>query len=252
MSNPSYFDRYENLAFTRDDNDVLTMRFHTKDGPIVFTGTTHEDLPFALEEIALDEDNRAMILTGTDDVFMDQIDGPSLGDFSKPIQFERARTQGIKILQRFASLPFPVIGVANGPATVHSEYLLLTDIHIASEQAIYGDLPHPTFGVAAGDGLQVVWEEVVGMARMKWLLWTGESIDAATAKEWGVVAEVVPHDRVQARALEIATKLAVKPPVYLNLQKQTLNQRLVRRIIEGVPYGMALEGQTAADQPYQG
>ena len=77
------------LGVHNDDNGVLTMRFHTKDGPIVFTGTTHEDLPFALEDIALDEDNRAMILTGTDDVFMDQIDGPSLGDFSKPIQFER-------------------------------------------------------------------------------------------------------------------------------------------------------------------
>jgi Enoyl-CoA hydratase/isomerase/AAA ATPase domain len=154
------------------------------------------------------------------------------------------------MLDRLDRLPSPQRGALE--VTVHSEYLLLTDIHIASERAIYGDLPHPTFGVAAGDGLQVVWEEVVGIARMKWLLWTGENIDAATAKEWGVVAEVVPHDRVQARALEIATKFAVKPPVYLNLQKQTLNQRLVRRIIEGVPYGMALEGQTAADQPYQG
>ena len=89
MTNPSYFDRYENLAFTRDDNGVLTMRFHTNGGPVVLTGQTHEDLPFALEEIAADEDNRAMILTGPDD-----------------------------------------------------------------------DLPHPTFGIAAGDGLQVVWEEV--------------------------------------------------------------------------------------------
>jgi hypothetical protein len=34
------------------------------------------------------------------------------------------------------------------------------------------------------NGLQVVWEEVGGMARMKWLLWTGENIDTATAKEW--------------------------------------------------------------------
>ena len=128
------------------------MRFHTNGGPIVFTGQTHEDLPFALEDIAADEDNRAMILTGTGDVFMDQIDGPSLGDMTKPVQFARTRSQGIKILERFPSLPFPVVGVANGPATVHSEYLLLTDIHIASERATYGDLPHPTFGIAAGDG----------------------------------------------------------------------------------------------------
>jgi hypothetical protein len=86
MTDPSYFDRYENLAFSRDDNGVLTMRFHPNGGPIIFTGQTHEDLPFALEEIAADEDNRAMILIGTDGVFMDQIDGPSLGDMTKPVQ----------------------------------------------------------------------------------------------------------------------------------------------------------------------
>ena len=158
-----------------------------------------------------------MILTGTDDVFMDQIDGPSLGDMTKPVQFERTRSQGIKILERFPSLPFPVVGVANGPATVHSEYLLLTDIHIASERAIYGDLPHPTFGIAAGDGLQVVWEEVAGMARTKWLLWSGENIDAATAMEWGVVVEVLPHDEALARGVrdchQARRQAATVPPV---------------------------------------
>jgi enoyl-CoA hydratase/carnithine racemase len=252
MTNPSYFGRYENLAFSRDDNGVLTMRFHTNGGPIIFTGRTHEDLPLALEEVALDDDNRAMIITGTGDVFMDQIDGPSLGDMTKPVQFLKTRSQGIKILSRIPSLPFPVIGVANGPATVHSEYLLLTDIHIASERAVYGDLPHTTFGIAAGDGMQIVWEDAVGMMRAKWLLWSGENIDAVTAMEWGVVVEVLPHEEALARGVEIATKLAAKPPVYRQLQKETLNQRLIRRVAEAVPYGMALEGLTAADLAYQG
>jgi enoyl-CoA hydratase/carnithine racemase len=112
------------------------MRFHTKDEPIVFTGKTHEDLPVGLEKIALDGDNRAMILTGTGDGFMDQIDGPSLGDITKPAQWEKTRSEGLKVIQRLLELPFPVVGVANGPATVNSEYLLLSDIHIASERAI--------------------------------------------------------------------------------------------------------------------
>jgi enoyl-CoA hydratase/carnithine racemase len=145
----------------------------------------------------------------------------------------------------------PVVGVANGPATVHSEYLLLSDIHIASDRAVYGDFPHPAFGITAGDGLQVVWEEVAGTARTKWLLWTGETIDAATAQDWGVVNEVVAHERAVARGHEVATRLAAKPDLYRKLQKQTLNQRLRRRIVEGVPYGMALEGLTASDLAYR-
>ena len=251
MSNPSYFDAYPNLAITRDGNGVLTVRFHTDGGPIVFTGRTHEDLTHALEEISLDGGNRAMILTGTGDAFMDQIDGPSLGEIFKPAAWEKVRVEGLKVLQRLVELPVPVVGVANGPATVHSEYLLLSDLHIASERAVYGDYPHPAFGITGGDGMQVAWEEAVGTARMRWLLWTGENIDAQTALQWGAVNEVVAHDRAYARGLEIATKLAAKPDLYRRLQKQTLNQRLRRRIIEGVPYGMALEGLTAADLAYQ-
>ena len=84
MTDTAYFDRYENLAFSRDDDGVLVPRFHTNGGPIVFTGTTHRDLPDALEEVRLDPDNRALVLTGTGDSFMEEIDGPSLGDMTKP------------------------------------------------------------------------------------------------------------------------------------------------------------------------
>jgi enoyl-CoA hydratase/carnithine racemase len=251
MSEPAYFTRYENLALSRADG-VLTMRFHTDGGPIVFTGTTHAELPSALEEIGLDHDNQAMVLTGTGDSFMEKIDGPSLGEIFKPAAWEKARSEGAKVLQRLLDLPMPVVGVANGPAIVHSEYLLLSDVHIASEQAVYGDFPHPTFGITAGDGLHVVWEEVAGTARAKWLLWTGETINAHTALQWGVVSEVLPHDRVLERGMEIARILAAKPALYRSLQKQTLNLNLRRRITEDLPFGMALEGLTAADQPYQG
>jgi enoyl-CoA hydratase/carnithine racemase len=218
---------------------------------VVFTGQTHEDLPVALEELSLDRDNRALVITGTGDAFMDRIDGPSLGEIFKPAVWEKQRVEGAKILQRLLDLPMPVVGVANGPATVHSEYLLLADVHIASERATYGDLPHPSFGITAGDGLHVVWEEVAGTARAKWLLWTGEQIDAPTALDWGVVSEVVPHDQAVDRGIEIARRLAAKPALYKTLQKQTLNINLRRRITQDLPFGIALEGLTAADLAYQ-
>jgi enoyl-CoA hydratase/carnithine racemase len=227
------------------------MRFHTDGGPVTFTGQTHEDLPAALDELSLDADNAALVITGTGDSFMDKIDGPSLGEIYKPAVWEKTRSEGTKVLQRLLDLPMPVVGVANGPAIVHSEYLLLADIHIASERATYADFPHPAFGITGGDGVQVVWEEVAGTARAKWLLWTGEAIDADTALQWGVVNEVVPHNRALERGIEIASGLASKPRVYRTLQKQTLNSNLRRRITQDVPYGMALEGLTAADIAYQ-
>ena len=159
--------------------------------------------------------------------------------------------EGGKVLQRLLDLPMPAVGVANEPATVHSEYLLLSDIHIASERATYGDSPHPAFGITGGDGLHVVWEEIAGTARAKRLLWTGEQIDARTALAWGVVSEVVPHERAVDRGIQIARGLAATPALYRTLQKQTLNLNLRRRITQDVPFGMALEGLTAADLAYQ-
>lgn len=252
MSDPAYFTQYENFTITRDEHGVLLVRFHTDGGPLTFTGRTHEDFPMLLEQIALDGDNAAMVLTGTGDHFMKDIDGPSLGEIFKPAAWEKTRVEGAKVLQRLVELPLPVVGVANGPAVIHSEYLLLTDIHIASERATYGDFPHPAFGITGGDGVQVVWEQVAGTARAKWLLWTGESIDAATALQWGVVSEVVAHERAVDRGLEIARGLAAKPALYRSLHKQTLNRSLRARIVQDVPFGMALEGLTAADIPYQG
>jgi enoyl-CoA hydratase/carnithine racemase len=250
MATPKYFHDYENLAFSRDESGVLVLRFHTGGGPIVFTGQTHQDLPVALEQLSLDKDNKALVITGTGHAFMDQIDGPSLGEIFKPAVWEKTRAEGAKVLQRLLDAPMPVVGVANGPATVHSEYLLLSDVHIASERATYADYPHPAFGITGGDGVHVVWEEVAGTARAKWLLWTGETIDAHTAQQWGVVNEVVAHEQALDRGLEIAGRLAAKPALYRSLQKQTLNINLRQRITQDVPFGMALEGLTAADLSY--
>src|SRR5690348_9158522 len=106
-----YADKYENLAFTRDEQGVLLLRFHTDGGPIIFTGQTHEDLTAALEEVALDRENKALVITGTGDTFMDQIDGPSLGEIFKPVVWEKIRMEGAKVLQRLLDLPMPVVGV---------------------------------------------------------------------------------------------------------------------------------------------
>jgi enoyl-CoA hydratase/carnithine racemase len=135
---------------SRDDDAVLLMRFHTDGGPIVFAGQTHQDLPEVLGEIALDRQNKALVFAGTGDSFMDQIDGPTLGEIFKPQAWKKQRSEGTRVLQRFLDLPMPMVGVGNGPAIVHSEYLLLSDIHLASERATYADYPHPAFGITGG------------------------------------------------------------------------------------------------------
>jgi hypothetical protein len=68
---------------------------------------------------------------------MDKIDGPSLGEIFRPAAWEKTRVEGAKELQRLLELPIPVVGVANGPATVRSEYLLVADIHIVGARELW-------------------------------------------------------------------------------------------------------------------
>jgi len=65
--------------------------------------------------------------------------------------------------------------------------------------------------------------------------------------EWGAVNEIVPADKLLARAREIAEGLAKLPPLTTRYTRIALTQKLRRIIDEGVGYGLALEGISAAD-----
>ncbi len=248
---PTYFSQHADLfALDRSASGVLTLRFHTDGGPVTFTGPMHSALPRLLDEIAMDRDNQVLVITGTGDQFMSDIDGPSLGDVTRPAVWDAIIAEGRRVVQRLADLEMPIVAAVNGPATVHSEYALLADIVVASETTVFGDFPHLTFGLVPGDGLHVIWEEVLGLNRSRHLILTQGTFTAAEALSWGAIAEVVAQENVIARALEIAEGLANRPQLLNRYIATTIRQRLSRRMAEGAVLGMALEGITAANMPY--
>ena len=60
-------------------------------------------------------------------------------------------------------------------------------IVIATEDASFQDAPHPAFGIVPGDGLHVVWPEVIGEIRGRYFLLTSQKLSAAQAKDYGAV-----------------------------------------------------------------
>ena len=251
MTGPEYFTAFKNLEFTRTPSGVLTVRFHTDGGPATFTGHLHTDFPRALYEIGQDRGNRVLVLTGTGDRFMTEIDGPSLGDITKPAQWDRTIAEGRRVMQRLVDLEMPIVAAVNGPATVHSEYLLLADLVIAADTAVFSDFPHLTFGIVPGDGVYLVWEEAIGLNRARYLTLTHGSFTAQQAQQWGAVAEVLPLDQVLPRAQELAESLSAKPQLLTRDLAVTVRQRLSRRMAEATQLGLALEGLSAADLAYQ-
>jgi enoyl-CoA hydratase/carnithine racemase len=78
-----------------------------------------------------------------------------------------------------------------------------------------------------------------------------QQLSAQDAERLGLVNEIVPRDKVLARALEFAEMLATRPQLFLRYTTVALRQRLLARLNEGTTLGMPLEGLTAADLAYQ-
>jgi enoyl-CoA hydratase/carnithine racemase len=242
----SYRDRFPNARLTRSPSGVLEVALHTNGGVLVFNGHTHEQFVDLFHEIGSDRDNRVVILTGSGDAFMETI-APDGFDFFTPQGYDKIYREGRKVLMNLLDIEAPMIAAVNGPTRLHSEYILLCDIVLATPSTVFQDKPHFDFGIVPGDGVHLVWQEAIGGIRGRYFILTRQELDAATAKDWGAVNEIVPADGLLARAREIAEGLAKLPPLTLRYTRSALTQKLRRVIDEGVAFGLALEGISAAD-----
>jgi len=116
------------------------------------------------------------------------------------------------LLINLLDIEVPVISAINGPARIHPEIPVLSDVVIASETALFQDAPHFMSGIVPGDGAHVVWPHVLGPNRGRYFLLMGQELDERTAMAYGAVNEVLPKDKLLARAREIARYIADKPP----------------------------------------
>ncbi len=242
----NYRDIYPNACLTRSPEGVLEVALHTNGGKLIFNGHTHEQFVDLFHDIGADPDNRVVILTGTGDAFMDEI-SPEGFDFFTPRGYDKIYREGKKVLMNILDIEVPMIAALNGPVLLHSEYVLLADIVLATPDTVFQDKPHFDFGIVPGDGVNLLWPEVIGSVRGRYFILTRQRLDAQTAKAWGAVNEVVPADRLLARAHEIAEGLAKLPPLTSRYTRIALTQKLRRIIDQGIGYGLALEGISAAE-----
>src|SRR6201981_2566655 len=197
-----YRDKYENVTMKRE-NGILEVALHTRGGPLVFNGHVHEALVRACRDIGDDAENHVVILTGTGNEFCAQITADGF-DFFTPSGYDKILREGTKVLENILDIQVPMIAAINGPVTAHSEYALLSEIVIAAEDAYFQDAAHPAFGIVPGDGLHIVWPEVIGEIRGRYFLLSGQKLSAAQAKEFGAANEIVSRSRLLPRAWELA------------------------------------------------
>ena len=242
----TYKDAFPHAKLSRSPDGVLEVVLHTNGDTLIFNGYTHEEFVDLFHQIGQDARNRVVILTGSGDAFMESITLDGF-DFFTPQGYDKIYREGKKVLMNLLDIEVPLIAAVNGPVRLHSEYILLADIVLATPSTVFQDKPHFEFGIVSGDGVHLLWQEAIGTIRGRYFILTRQELDAERAKEWGAVNEIVPADRLLPRAREIAEGLAALPPLATRYTRIAMTQKLRRIVDEGVGYGLALEGISAAD-----
>jgi enoyl-CoA hydratase/carnithine racemase len=267
-----YKDRYANYKFELSEEGVLFMQCHTNGGPLHWEWSSHDAMADAFGDIAGDREIKVVLHTGTGDTYNASWGRPvtdsgkplynAYGDAAGVVTMDEKAWYGRMLLENLLAVDVPMIAAVNGPCTMHSEVPLLMDIVLASEDAYFQDLSHFPRGMVPGDGQHVVWEQLVGPNRARYFLLTGKQLTAQEAREWGVVAEVLPKDKLLDRAWELARDLAMRPPIALRNTRYLMVQNLKRAFLNELSHGLQAEmwaqrqffpfgaGMKALDRPW--
>ncbi|MFC4011156.1 enoyl-CoA hydratase/isomerase family protein [Nonomuraea purpurea] len=244
--NPSfdeYSKKYENLRLEREDG-ILHVTLHTGGDSLVWTSQAHDELAYAFTDIACDPENKVVLLTGTGDAFCAEIDFSSF-KLGTAAEWAHIMFEGHRLLTNLINIEVPVVAAINGPALIHPEIPILSDIIVAADTVRFKDGPHFPSGIVPGDGAHLVWTHVLGSTRGRYFLLTGQELDAAQALDHGVVNEVVPAGQTLTRARELAAGIAAKPDLARRYARSVLTREIKRLIHDQLGYGLAHEALAA-------
>jgi methylglutaconyl-CoA hydratase len=188
-----------------------------------------QQLVEALDDLYLEKRVRAIILTGAGDNFCI---GADLAEMKASAELEAPEDQWgadagdfRDLLVRMLEITKPIIAAVNGTALSGGAAIVAAaDLVVASDAASFG-LPDARHGLVAGLAAPLVSFRV-GTGHSARLLLTGESVNAAEAHRLGLFHELVPGDKVWARAVQLAQECAAGAPEAIQLAKRLLNETL--------------------------
>jgi enoyl-CoA hydratase/carnithine racemase len=229
---------WAHIAVDQQD-DIIEFRFHTEHGPLVWGADAHREITEAFHWLGMQRQVKVVIVTGTAEVYCNELDVTSFA----AIPWDQIWWEGRRMLTGINDLDIPIISAVNGPATIHSEIPVMADIVLAAEHATFADHSHfATRDTVPGDGINLVWAELLGPTRAKYFLLTGSVIDTADALRLGVVNEVLPLDRLHARAWELARELAARELAVLRYAKTAISLGFRQHFAENLSHSLGIEG----------
>jgi 2-(1,2-epoxy-1,2-dihydrophenyl)acetyl-CoA isomerase len=207
---------------TSRDGGVLTITLNRPDVLNALNAEVHAGLHLALQDASA-EDVRAVVITGAGRGFCV---GQDLTEFREAPGDIRQRLESTyhPNIRAIRELDKPVIAAVNGAAAgAGLSFACVCDIRVAADTATF----IPAFiniGLIPDSGGTYFVTRILGPARtFEWFV-TGRRLTAAEAHAWGLVSDVVEADALQARAAELAGKLAAAPTRAIGMTKRLVDQ----------------------------
>lgn len=201
------FDQYKTIAFSRRER-VLYVTFNRPECLNAVDERMHEELAQVFVDCARDPDSDLVVVTGAGRAFCAGGDIDWMQDaIDVPSRFEKTAREAKQIVYSLLDCEKPVIAKVNGHATgLGATIALFCDVIFASSAAKIGD-PHVSVGFVAGDGGAVIWPQLIGYARAKEYLLTGDLLTANEAASIGLINHAVPLEELDQRVDAFADKL---------------------------------------------
>ena len=245
------YNRYQFLKVDFDDG-VATITLNRPERRNAAHDPMHQELETIFTDVGAEDDVRAIVLTGAGETFCAGGDASSMdsGEFNPTgprIPFNGVR----RLVNSMLDVEQPVIGAINGDAAgLGATLALMCDVTYVAEAARIGDT-HVKMGLVAGDGGAVIWPALVGMARAKQYLFTGDWISGTEAERIGLVNFALPADEVLAAANAFARRMAEGAPMAIRWTKYSINKLLREQVNLALDTSMFLEAATMGSQDLQ-
>ena len=245
------FNTYKTIQFARRGK-VLEVTLNRPDKLNAVDEQMHAELAGLFVDISNDADSDIVVLTGAGRAFSA---GGDIDWMQKmidiPHSFEKTAREGRQIINTLLDCHKPIIAKLNGHATgLGATIALFCDVIFASETAKIGD-PHVCVGLVAGDGGAVIWPQLIGYARAKEYLLTGDLMPASEAARIGLINHAVSATDLDAKVREFADRLAAGASKSISWTKASVNiglKQLVQSVLETSLAYEAMSSRTADHQ----
>lgn len=222
---------------------ILTLTLNRPEKLNATDAALHTELSTIFNDVANDDEVDVVILTGAGKAFCAGGDTVWMEDMMKrPEQWYQTVREAKRIVYGILDCNKPIIAKLNGSAVgLGATIALFCDTIFASERAKIGD-PHVMVGFVAGDGGSAIWPQLIGYARAKEFLMTGDLMEASRAAEIGLINHCVPHDELDARVDAFAARLASGAIQAIQATKVAVNATLRQVVAANLDLSLALEG----------